>query len=116
MASERFFTGLPTPPWRTGRALGLSIALLIGSLAGCGQPPLQPPALQFAQALDAVLERQDTVQLQTARHLLSEKQQRGEIDDQESRTLASLIDAAQAGDWDSAHRRVRQLLAAQNGW
>lgn len=67
----------------------------------------------YAKALYSICNRRAAAGLDTIEPMILESREAGEISESELRWLSGIVAAARAGDWESATKNSRRLLADQ---
>lgn len=96
-----------------GVVLATSGLLIFG---GCGYPKVSPAAFELSKAVDNLCNLRSGEQIETARRLVREKLDNGEITESEERILSNILDLAESGEWERAEQETRELLSDQTRW
>lgn len=99
-------------PSRT-QALWLAIALATATVGCGGYERVSDTAYDFALALYATCNSQAADKLPAFEEKLGAARADGTLTPQEAQWLEAILASARAGDWQSATRESRALLAAQ---
>jgi len=95
------------------RCLWLCVMACLG-WAGCQRyPEMSPRAFEIAKAIDNLCNLKNTDQIPNARQKVNTDLQSGLITDREHGWLMSVLDDAEAGNWEQASATARQLLTSQ---
>lgn len=90
------------------------LCLLVPLTSGCGYPRVSPEAFELAKAVDNLCNLRDATQLPRAREIIIERHEAGDISNQELGWLSTILDQAEAGNWEAAMQSSRKLLLSQN--
>jgi polyhydroxyalkanoate synthesis regulator phasin len=83
-------------------------------MSGCGYPEVSPKTYEVANALYAASNRQSTEHIEKAAAITDELLAAGEISEREAGWLKAITEQARSGDWDSAAKEARALIADQS--
>ena len=87
--------------------------LLLMNTVGCGYGEVSPLTYEYSKALYSAANREDADQLEKIQVKVNDALQSGELTDQEAGWLQDIVDAATAGNWDTAEKSARRLMLDQ---
>ena len=94
----------------TGFAVLLAVAVYFTN-RGYGE--VNRKTYDYAKALYSICNRRDTGGLDKIEGMISTSAEAGDLSEKEARWLNEIIEEARAGEWDSAARHSRRMLADQ---
>ncbi|QDT35940.1 hypothetical protein [Stratiformator vulcanicus] len=84
------------------------------AIAGCGYPEFGPRAYEIARGLHTICDLKAENQLETVQGTIESDLNEGSITKREAAWLNSIVETAEAGDWQAAMAESRRMLDAQN--
>ena len=90
-----------------------ALALLVVLLSGCGSTQFSSSNRHILAALQTAISAKNTEWLDGVAKQVNEQRTKGAMSNPEFKTIDSIIQAAKAGQWDTAQKRVFAVTEAQ---
>ncbi len=91
------------------------LAVATWPLGGCGYPEVSPRAYEISQALYSVCNQKSAERLPVVEELIEKSLADGSLAEREGKWLNEIVAAGENGDWESAAREARRIMADQAG-